>query len=293
MADEVMCAHLAFSDDSGHQDGQYNALGLITFPALHEVSFRTELQEIFIESDVGTEFKWQKVRDAKYKFLAEKIHAWVFRNLHKIRLDILIWNMRDRRHSIEGRNDNANLGRMYYHLVGNTLSRRWGETANWFWCPDHQSGINWQELGECLVSKKHKVVADLFGINESNFRTLKIKSIKPIESDKEVFIQIADYFAGLGAYSYGHFQKYKQWESLQSNQPSLFGEVVEAANFSNSESVRFHLIQHFNTSCRNALMSISFDSTGGFKTHNPSSPVNFWLYIPQNELDKAPRKNSR
>lgn len=78
--------------------------------------------------------------------------------------------MEDARHKgISGRDDNANIGRMYYHLMQNALSKRWDGNSSWFWRPDKQSSMDWRTLGKYLVSKKHRLAADLFGINESDF----------------------------------------------------------------------------------------------------------------------------
>ena len=129
----------------------------------------------------------------------------------------------------------------------------------------------------------------MFGINETDFIKLKLKMIKVVESHKEVFIQVADYFAGLGAYSYGHFEKYKEWESAQAGQTSLFEDKKVVKNWSNSEKIRFPLINSFNNQCKNKTLTVGLNSTKGLKTHDPSKPINFWMYKPQHILDKAPR----
>ncbi len=282
--------HLAFSDDSGHEDGRYNSLGLITFPFKHEESLCNELQTIFSSSGITDEFKWQNVRSAKYKFASEKLHAFVFKHLDKIRIDVLIWDTEDSRHKdVPGRDDNANTGRMYYQLIQNVLNKRWGNNASWFWKPDKQSVMDWQTLGKCLVGKKHNLAVDLFGVNETDFIKLKLKMIKVVESHKEIFVQVADYFAGLGAYSYGHFDKYKEWEESQSGQVSLFEDKKVLKNWSNSEKTRFPLINCFNNECKSRTLTVALSSTKGLKTHDPPKPINFWLYRPQHALDKAPR----
>lgn len=282
--------HLAFSDDSGHEDGRYNSLGLITFPFRYEASLCDELKTIFSSSGINGEFKWQNIRGAKYKFAAEKLHAFIFSHLDKIRVDVLIWDMKDSRHKdISGRDDDANIGRMYYQLVRNVLSKRWDNNSSWFWRPDKQSSMDWKTLGKCLVSKKYQLAADLFGINKTDFIKLKLKMIRVVESHKEIFVQVADYFAGLGAYSYGHFEKYKEWEVAQRGQSSLFEDKKVVKNWSNSEKVRFPLISCFNNECKSKILTVGLNSTKGLKTHDPSKPINFWLYTPQHMLDKAPR----
>lgn len=290
---KIIYDHLAFSDDSRHEDGRYNSLGLVTFPLKHKGGLCSELKTILSSSGISGEFKWQSVRSAKYKFASEKLHAFIFKHLDKIRIDVLIWDMEDSRHKdISGRDDSANIGRMYYQLVQNVLNKRWNNNSSWFWRPDKQSSMDWQTLGKCLVGKKHKLAADLFGINETDFIKLKLKMIKVVESHKEIFVQVADYFAGLGAYSYGHFEKYKEWEMAQGGQTSLFENKKVVKNWSNSEKFRFPLISHFNTECKSRTLTVGLNSTKGLKTHDPSKPINFWLYRPQHVSDKAPRHSN-
>lgn len=285
----IIYDHLAFSDDSGHEDGRYNSLSLVTFPLEHEVELRYELKALFVSSGISNEFKWRDVRSARHKFAAEKLHAFIFKHLDKIRIDVLIWDMEDTRHKdVFGRDDKANIGRMYYHLVQNTLSRRWGNVSSWLWKPDKQSSMDWRTLAKCLVGKKHRLAADLFGINEDDFTKLKLKMIKVVESCREIFVQVADYFAGLGAYSYGHFGKYEQWTITQGGQISLFKDTKIIKNWSHREKIRFPLIDSFDKDCKSRILTVGLNSTKGFQTHDPSKPINFWLYKPQHILDKAP-----
>ena len=206
--------HIAFSDDSGHEDGRYNSLCLITLLMSSLDEIKQQLKDILKKSGVESEFKWSKLRSnsAKYKFCAERFEKFLFENIDKLRVDVLIWDMEDSRHkNLSGRDDNENLTRMYYHLLQNALSYRRANEATWLWIPDHQSSMNWRLLRNCLVSKKHKALTDLFGIDERSFQNLGLKIIKPTNSCDEPFIQLADYIAGIGAYSYGHFDKYLNW----------------------------------------------------------------------------------
>ena len=42
-----------------------------------------------------------------------------------IRIDSLMWDIDDSRHKISGRDDTANLCRMYHHLLRNVFLERW------------------------------------------------------------------------------------------------------------------------------------------------------------------------
>ncbi len=289
-------SHVAFSDDSEHKDGQYNSLCLITCSILDLPSLRQELEEIFQKSGIESEFKWSKLRSAsaKYKFCAERLEKFIFKNIHKLRVDTLIWDMKDSRHKEPGRDDNENLARMYYHLLYSTLNNRWEKNATWLWTPDHQSSINWQFLGECLVSKKQKVLSNLFDTDVKSFNTLGLKVIKPANSQEEPFIQLADYIAGLGTYSYGHFNKYQTWIDTISGQGILFSnDLNKNEELSETEKIRFLFIESFLQKSKTYKLTLSFKKTSGFKTNDPRDKINFWLYTPQHSLDKAPSKNTK
>jgi len=281
--------HCAFSDDSGHGDGRYNSLGLITLKFSQYNNLILELQKLFSDSGIKSEFKWEKVRNKKYKFAADKINDFIFKHLNDLRIDVLIWDMQDSRHKdISSIDDNENLGRMYYHLVSHVFSRRWGNECTWCWRPDKQSSMNWSSLAKCLVGKRYKTITNLFSINKNDFWKLGLKIIKISDSQKEPFIQVADYFAGLGAYSYGHFDKYKNWLDSESRQKSLFNSSIKKRKLSGSEKIRFPLLESFVGQCKKNKMTIGIESTKGLSTYNPISNINFWLYQPQNIYDKAP-----
>ncbi len=289
---EKIYTHVAFSDDSGHEDGRFNSLSLVTMESRHLNELRNKLKNILEKSGIESEFKWSKLRSnsAKYKFCAERLEDFIFSNLNKLRIDILIWDIDDSRHKNLGRDDNENLARMYYHLIQNTLSNRWYNGSTWLLVPDHQSSINWHTLGGYLVSKKHKTMADIFGIDEGGFVNLGLKIIKPTNSHEEPFIQLADYVAGLGAYSYGHYTKYHNWLQGLSAQSSLFPDIGSSEILSNTEKVRFPLITSFTDKSKKYKKKLSFKKTGGFKTNDPRENINFWLYTPQHSKDKAPTK---
>ena len=286
-------SHLAFSDDSGHEDGRYNSLGLITLPFIRHKELRTEFGSLLFDSGIKNEFKWQNVYSARYKFAVENLYEFIFSYLDELRIDVLIWDMEDSRHKgIIGRDDNANLCKMYYHLLANVLRTRWSVDSSWLWKPDKQSSINWRTLGNCLVNKKYRVISDLFGVNEGTFLRLGLKRIQPTNSEEEEFIQIADYFAGMGAYSYGHFEKYKHWLNLTRGQSSLFDNGDDFKKLSGTEETRFPLLESFINKCKKFGLKISLEKTGGLRTHDPKNHVNFWIYQPQHIYDKAPTRSN-
>jgi hypothetical protein len=61
------------------------------------------------ESKVA-EFKWQKLTSAKYRFAALKLIDTIFEAVGQgLRTDVLVWDTRDRRHAVPGRDDDGQL----------------------------------------------------------------------------------------------------------------------------------------------------------------------------------------
>jgi len=283
--------HIAFSDDSAHKDGRFNSLALVTLEKANYSYHSNALQGLLIDSGIRSEFKWSKVRTVKYRFAAKKIINFVFENNKKLRIDTIVWDIEDSRHkNIIGRDDSENLVRMYYHLISSTLSQRWvTDDVWWSWYPDEQSSVDWDTLRDCVNNKKHHCVRDLFSINPK-FERVKLISIEPSKSEKYSLIQVADLFAGMAAFSKGHYEKFIAWEKQNSNQLSFFTE--KKVKFSNMEKERFVIMKYFNTECKARKMKIAFDSSHGFESHDPDKFINFWLYKPQSKLDKAPKKRT-
>jgi len=288
----MIVKHCAFSDDSKHADGRYNSLAITTLKIEDIDLLNLQVKKLFKDSGLlgkGDEFKWEKLRNAKYRLMAEKIIDFVFNNASLMRIDIIIWDIEDARHKdLKNRDDSENLVRMYYHLVSATLSRRWPiPNSQWEWYPDEQSSVDWDALEDCINNKKHICVVDLFRQNP-NFEQVYLNSIEPSKSYEYPFIQISDLFAGMGTYSFGHFDKYKKWQEQNSLQTSLFDE--ENQKFSNSEKERFSIMEKFNKMAKKYKLQIALDTTRGFKSHKSNNFINFWPYEPQHVYDKAPQK---
>lgn len=283
--------HIAFSDDSKHVDGRFNSLAVVTLEWRNFEEMQGGITKILDDSGITEEFKWKKLKNAKYRFAVRKLIDFAFENHDKLRVDILIWDLEDKRHKdIVGRDDAQNLVRMYYHLVSTTFSKRWPiRNVRWEWYPDKQSDVDWNALQDCIQNKRHRCVKDLFNMNPE-FQTVSIRKITPSESQNYSLIQVADLFAGMGSYSKGHYQKFRQWMTNVSGQRPLFSDG-KTPHFSNSEKERFGVIDYFNQKSKKSRLQIGLKSTNGFKSHNPAAFINFWLYEPQHKLDKAPVKN--
>jgi hypothetical protein len=209
-----MPSHVAFSDDSKHEQGRFSSLSLVSLEMTMGKTLRSELAKLLTVSGFGSEFKWAEFSDARHRFAADKMLNFTLGNMQHLSVDVIIWDNHDSRNAVTGRDDVENLVRMYYHLVATTLSKRWPVgSAMWRWLPDEQSSVDWSKLQGYIRAKKHPQIADLFG-QSPEFEKVNV-SVTPAKSNRHVFIQLADLFAGLGAYSWGNFDKFQLWKSQQ------------------------------------------------------------------------------
>ncbi len=292
----VDISHVGFADESNWNKGRFRSLGLVTTPLGYIEDLEKQAKEILQESGIR-EFKWKNLRGARERFVAEKLCRFAIEYARNgyIRVDVLIWDIEDSRHRISGRDDIANLGRMYYHLFRNVMRARWPDHAVWKLHPDEHTAMDWGVLQECLENKSITIEVDrsLFTGGQFRFRLRQefgIKEIKPVSSEKHILLQIADLFAGLGAFSYEKFNEYQTWLKEQSPQLPLLSETIEFVKLTKKMKERFVVLKKFDELCKRYKMGVSLRTYRGLRTLNPENPLNFWLYEPQHPEDKAPTK---
>lgn len=242
------------------------------------------------ESEVS-EFKWNKLKDAKYRFCALKfIEAVIsFIGRHDARIDVLIWDTHDSRHRIPGRDDTANFERMFFHLHSQALKRR-PRNAIWKIFPDNRIGIDWETIKQCLraVGEKAEFI-ELPLLNEFFLdQYYQIEKFNEVKSEDHPCCQVADLFAGLAVFSKTHYEPFKQWTNRKSPNLDLFPE--NSLVLSNREDNRFEVLKYLNECCKSRRLGVSLDTFRCLCTRNPRYPINFWHYEPQHEQDKAPSK---
>ena len=292
-------SHFAFSDESYYTNGRYRSVAVVTFESENKERISNTFCQVLGHSQIS-EFKWNKLRQARERFAAIKLinELILLAQKNLIRVDVLIWDTQDSRHQVTGRDDIANLQRMYYHLFKNVLKARWPGQNKWFLFPDENSALDWQSVQDFLdaAGLSFRVSGSL--VDDKPFslrlsRDFQIVGIKEISSKEEVICQVADFFAGIGAYSHSAFSKYLAWENCETGQLPLFEErSTEKQKFSNSEIERFTIMKHLVDICKKKKFRVSLKHGRGFKTFDPHFPINFWMYEPQNKKDKAPTKNS-
>jgi len=289
--------HIAYADETHHNIGRYRGLALITLKQEHETALSMELQRLLQESSV-TEFKWEGLRTAKARFAALKMLEFAIKQAvaRILRVDVLTWNTQDRRHKVKGRDDVANLHRMYYHLFRNVLCERWPDESIWRLCPDEQAAMKWDEVEHTLemVSERIEMRRDLFSQDDFGLRLkqeFSIEQIVPCKSNQEPLIQLADLCVGLAAYSRSSYDCYEQWQRASDRQMSLLP-LESSVQFSGSDRERCRVLAEFDFLCKSSKLGVSLKTNRGLRTFDPKKPINFWWYEPQHEADKAPVKTT-
>lgn len=298
--EEDITSHVCFSDESHWNQGRFRSLGMVSLRMNDLECLEAELDSLLSNSDVN-EFKWNKVKNAKYRIAAEKMCDFAVRHASSsiLRVDVLIWDTEDSRHKVRGRDDIENIGRMYFHLFRNVLRERWPDDAVWKLHPDEHTAFDWKTLQDCLgnVSTQMDFTNPTL-FNES--MTLELwqefgpASVQPVASQSQRLLQLADMFAGIAVLSHQEYSRYKEWQQYNAP-PSLFSlvdESVDGASFSNSLVERLTLLGRFNTECKKRRLGVSLKSCNGLSTPDPDNPLNFWIYTPQHAEDKAPIRNT-
>ena len=288
--DEI--THIAYSDESNHNTGRYRSIGMISLECQAVKDCHEELKAILQESSVN-EFKWNKLKNARMRHGAIKLIKFAIQEMakRKIRTDVLVWDTQDERHNIHGRDDNANLERMYYHIFRWVLTEKWGNKTKWAIRPDEHSSIDWNKLEEFLEYKRTSFGDnDLF--QEVNYlrEHYEVKVIRECQSLERPLVQLADLFAGIGQHSWNDFETYTVWERINSQQ-THFDDMFNDLSIANKKQEQWTVINCLKKECDKKRWGVSLKSAKGLRTRNHLiGPVNFWLYVPQHIEDNAPIK---
>jgi len=216
----------------------------------------------------------------------------------RLRSDVLIWDTMDKRHVVNRRDDIANLERMYYQLLKNVLRERWPDESLWTVFPDEHTSIDWKSIQEYLARASIEVDIEPKMFTGWNFRMtlrteFKIKEILPCNSCNVPLVQAADLLAGLGAYSCQKYDEYEQWLKNESSQQELLFDAPKSlVKFSGADRERFPVLLEFDRMCKDRKLGVSLKTERGLRTFDPKNPLNFWLYRPQSDNDKAPVKDA-
>lgn len=291
--------HVGFSDESNWKQGRFRSLGLVTTSVDYVDSLSNMLRCFLLESNMK-EFKWKQLDGDNERRIAEEMCKFAIHQAcaGRLRVDVLIWDINDTRHNISGRDDIANLQRMYYHLFRNVMRARWPENAVWRFHPDEHTGLNWETVRDYLIEKSVIEKSVTATVDTSLFsrepfrimlrRDFGIEEIQQVSSEHYPLLQLADLFAGLAVFSYDKYDRYAQWLESQLQPECLFDELENPLSLSNSERARFPVLKIFDEECKRRKLGVSLNEKKGLWTPRPQNPINFWMYEPQHPLDKAP-----
>ncbi|MEW6526351.1 MAG: DUF3800 domain-containing protein [Spirochaetota bacterium] len=288
--DYITTEYIMFTDESYITDSRYRSLSAFSFKKSKYKEFCNSIRSIMLESGIK-EFKWQKLKDAKYYFCAEKLIDFVLNNIltFDLRVDTIVWDTQDSRHNVKGRDDMANYERMFFHLLNHAIKQR-PRGSRWLIFPDEKNGIDWDTISKCLDNKgkKQELVNTIFGsfFTDSYY---SIEDFKEKKSHDEYPIQIADLFSGMAVFSRNNFDCYQSY--IDSRQPLLF--CNKEYKLSNREKYRCKLLEYFNNECKNKKLGVSLENKRGLYTFDPKNPINFWHYEPQGDYDKAPTRKEK
>lgn len=280
----------SYTDESAVTAERFRSVCAVSMPRDMETYFSGLIAGCLASSGVS-EFKWNALNSARSRFCAVKMIDAVLANCgaDAVRVDVLVWDTHDERHAIKNRDDAANLERMFFHLLRVSMKRR--VVGDWHVFPDERLGTDWQTLRECLASAgawKRRFDYPLLqeAYSELFFR---VRELTPVESHATPITQVADLFAGMAAFSRKHEGVFRKWTAATDVQQNLF-ERPEEPSLSNRLEERFRVIPHLAEQCKRRKLGVSLKTNGYLLTKNPASPMNFWHYEPQNELDRAPTR---
>ncbi|OGU33140.1 MAG: hypothetical protein A2057_00940 [Ignavibacteria bacterium GWA2_35_9] len=285
--------YIAFCDESYTSAERYRSIAVFSFKEKSLETISKSLLTLLIKSDVK-EFKWQKLRTAKYFFCAKHFTNYLLDSLEKekIRIDVLTWDTKDSRHQVQSRDDSANFSRMFFHLLKNVLNKR-EPSCRWKIYPDEKVDMDWNTLNDCLgaVGKwERDSQSSLFNLSNDKLN-YNISEFEQKSSIDFPCIHVSDLFAGLSVLSFKLYEKYKLWFKIKEGQLDLFNpQIVE--KFSNSEEWRFKYLEYFLKVTERKKLGVSFEANKRLQTFNPLNPINFWFYTPQHVNDKAPIRES-
>jgi hypothetical protein len=289
-------SHVAYADESNWNIGRYRSVAIVTAPTGERDRIVNLCSDLLTQSSVS-ELSWKDVTGARERFAAQKIIGTVINEATAgwLRVDVLMWDMTDARHAnVRKRDDVANLGRMYHHLVASVLGNRWPAGSTWSLHPDEHSQLDWSTLKEVLDARGKRLSPEpgLDSLRELT-ETFRVVQLVPRESHTNPLIQVADLFAGMMPYSHDRYDDYERWLPTSGGQATLAGVGGPAATMSGSDAERFVVLRSLREACRAAKLYVSLESNRGLISMKPELPVNFWRYRAQSEEDRAPTRPPR
>lgn len=289
----------AYSDESGIFDHRFQSIAVVSGKEGMLEELRNKLQEE-IDNRQIREVKFSEmigynspIAEAARQFI--RIAVKDFAISRKIRMDILTWDTLDSRHAVPRRDDFANLGRMYYHLLTH-MAKQWSQ-IHWNLYPDKNPKVDWKETAKYLnVTSLHRPnLQQPKLVKAPEYEKLQFGRIQQVDSIEEPLVQLADLFAGMARYSYEDGPQCVQWLDSQVSKRQLkFKKLCPMNNIRDRHTRKreclYQLIGKLYRLCGQHKLYVSIHEKGCLWTRICSEPINFWSYEPQGSYDKAPIK---
>lgn len=281
---------IVVSDESG-TDGslQYQSIAFVSGDYEQVREFNKTCKNLLTESGLS-ELKWSKI--GKGRMLpASKQALTAFVKQSSLRVLVLTWNTKDRRHNIPGRDDQANFHRMLYHGLRRNCD--WHKHCHWRWFHDIKSDLKQDEITQYLNGTKedkgYTKHPKLFVFERSLLR------FNPPEqrcSQEVPIIGIADLFAGIVRESCHSGDAMHQYylEALRVNEPCLELDLADQSEVGRGERARLELGAHLYSLGKEGKHRLSLRQQGRFETPDPRGRFFFWHYEPKSEHDRAPKR---
>ena len=247
-----------YTDESQYNVGRYRGVALVSALSTAATQLTVEARDVLMSSG-ATECKWEKVRTARMRFLAEKLLNWALDAalMGRLLVDVLTWDVGDSAHAGAGIPYLKRLHQMYHDLLADALAHRWPQAGRWTLYPDEQNALRWSMIQVGLPCPV---------------------TVVPGESHREPLIQVADLFAGLAVFSRAGYDVYEQWLCLSPGErrASLSGPIPHAhSRLSAADRQRCIVLDDFFTRCKRRLPGISLRTNRGLRTYDSSKPIAF------------------
>jgi hypothetical protein len=288
--------HVSFSDESNWNSGRYRSIGMLSASRSDARSLQYEASRLLSESRVK-ELRWNKIRTVKHRLAATKVIDSCAKALSdtSLRIDVLIWDSQEDRHSARNPDLKANLQIMYSHLFRNVMSHRWPLDRIWRHIPDIHIGVNWDTLESYLPAKDFQstdepssrtILPAMESFGAAIRRLFKVAEIVDCPAQEMCLTQLADLFAGMGAFSRERFNDYRSWKRNIGYTSTLF-EAASKRDSTPGLLEKYQVLSHFEVKLAELAFPVALDQTSGLRTLDPSIPVNFWWYETQSRIDRA------
>lgn len=190
--------YFAFTDESNNSDGDYRSIALIEIHEDYIWHIERKLIDILEKYNTKiTSFKWKEIKNNNKTNALKELLEFLFPLMEEriVKIEVLNWNIYDKRHNIVGRDDSKNLSFMYNKLIKDFAQRHLKENDKLFIFSDQNSAIDWKKLEDILAYQGIYIEKYLTKFNIS--LGLQKVSIQESSTTENPIIQIADIFAGM------------------------------------------------------------------------------------------------